>query len=207
MIKKTIKYKNLDGVDVQEDFWFKITPAEFVKRAMSEGGDSYIEKLQRLSDLSKFSEITQSEIDLGGGRGREIMDTFETILRDAVGRREGDLLIKDETAKNRFMYSGAYDKFFMELITGEDSGALFFTAVLPSADQIQEALKEINARRVAEGKEPVGPNGPRPVEAGKDDDQPKWLQEGRYATQQELLKAGPDETRLAMKMKSEKAFG
>lgn len=223
MIKKTITYSNLDGVEVSEDYWFQITKAEFVKKALKEGGEVYLNKLRALS------ELTEKEI---AGKGRELMETFEMLLGDAVGKREGDLFIKNDEIKKRFLFSGAYDKFFMDLIEGPDSGAAFLSNVLPKGaqEEIEKEMKKRGMTVEGEATEVATPAQPTPFpeslenavqanstpemqavapqleEAGKDDE-PAWYKESRYPTSKELMKAGPEELALAMKMKNAKAFG
>jgi len=229
MIKKTISYKDLDGNEKTEDFWFQITKAEFVKRAMAEGGEGYLEKLDSLTNLKP---------DEMAGKGREIMDTFEVLLADAVGKREGDLFIKNDTIKNRFLYSGAYDAFFMELITTPDSGAIFMRNMLPR-DAHQEIDRLMAERGITPTEEaPAATNSePTPfpqslekaVEANKTpeletdapvlevdhrvlaeaskDDEPVWFKEQRYPTRKELINMPQEELQFAMKLKGSKAFG
>lgn len=131
MIKKTITYDDLDGTTKTEDFWFQITQAEFVKKAMTEGGEAYLEKLQRLAQATEAN-------------GKEVMATFEVLLRDAVGRREGMQFVKTDEIRNHFMFSGAYDAFFLELIQTPDSGATFMRGMLPknAHSAIDKALAE-----------------------------------------------------------------
>lgn len=218
MIKKTITYDDLDGNKKSEDFWFQITQAEFLKKAMTEGGEAYLDKLRGLANLDESDMV---------GKGKEIMSTFETLLGDGVGRREGDLFIKNDEIKNRFMYSGAYDAFFMELIQSPDSGAIFMRNMLPrdAHEAIDKALAE---RNLAQGE--TASTGAEPPESGqvslstpirtpeltaaapqlaeaRKDDEPAWLKEQRYPTQKELIKMSQEELQLAMRMKTAKAFG
>lgn len=177
MLKKAITYQNLDGEEVTEEFHFQLTTSEVAERALIEG-DGFAERLQSLS----------VERD-----GATIIKHFKEILRSAVGRREGDLFIKNEAIQNRFMFSGAYDAFFMDLLNEKDSGAEVIRAMLPKSEAID---KEI-ARLTAEGKLPAPSGTPegavqltdaeaevQTVELGKD--VPAWLKEKRQPTQAEL---------------------
>lgn len=227
MIKKSITFTNLDGQLKQEDYWFQLTQADFAKKALTEGGHAYLERLRDLSELTEETAV---------GRGKEMMDTFETILFDSVGMREGDLFIKNEEITKRFRYSGAYDAFFLELLQTPDSGASFFKNVFPRdlGAAIDKALAE-NSTGTAEpapaetAPEPARPTpfpqslekaveanntpelqaaAPELAETGKDESiEPKWLQENRYPTQKELIQMPQSELQLAMKMKSAGAFG
>jgi len=199
MIKKTIDYKDLDGNPRSEAYWFQLTQADFTRKAMTAGGEAYLERLRGLSELTE---------ETVAGRGQELMDTFETILFDAVGRREDDLFIKDEALTRRFRFSGAYDACFMELITTPDSGATFFKGVFPQnvGEAIDKALAEKAAAEQVDGEAPS--NAPElqaaePVleETGKDT--PAWLREEREPTNKELMEMSKDEMALAFRLKSE----
>lgn len=212
MIKKSITYQDIDGNEKTEDFCFQITKAQFVKKALKEGGSEYIKKLEMLSKLTP---------DQMQGRGRDVMDTFETLLGDAVGKRvadtEGDLLIKNERIKNRFMYSGAYDALFMELVESPDSGAIFLRNIMPR-DAQSEIEKEL-AKRAAEGQPTPFPQSlenavqanstpelqaaPPVLEEADKDERPAWLKEMREPTSKELLQMPKDEMSLAFKMREE----
>lgn len=216
MITRDITYQNLDGQTVTKKFWFQLTQAEFVKKAMTEGGEAYLEKLQKLSQLT--------EADLADGAGKLIMNTFEDILGDAVGIREGDNFLKGTQIRNDFMYSGAYDSFFMQLINEPDSGAAFMKGIMPSNAQqaIEKALAE--RPRDAEGQpittvaetvdqvQPATPEvklgtaAPQLAEASKDGE-PAWFKEGRYPTLKELRGASKEDMALATRLKQDKYFG
>src|SRR5215211_4134516 len=95
MLKKTLTFKDLDGNPITEDFYFNLNTSELAKLQLShEGGfGDYLEKIS-----AKRS-------------GREVMDTFEDILRMSVGRRGEDnrKFIKTDEIRDDFMFSGAYD--------------------------------------------------------------------------------------------------
>lgn len=143
MLKKTITFKDLDGNPVTEDFYFNISRAEATKRAMVMG-DPFLERLKRLN----------AEKD-----GQLIIDTFEDILRSAVGRRHENnrQFVKSPEISDYFMQSGAYDTFFMELISSPDSGAEFVRGILPSAAEIDEITKQAEAAAAARGIKPEEP--------------------------------------------------
>lgn len=196
MIKQTITYKDLDGNEKSEDYWFQLTEADFTRKAMTSGGEAYLERLRELAALTEETVM---------GRGQDLMDTFETILFDSVGRREDDMFVKDPALTKRFRFTGAYDTFFMQLITSPDSGASFFKNVFPQdlGGAIDKALAE-KAAAEARGETTPELEAAAPVldEAGKDE-RPKWLQEEREPTSQELISMPRDEMMLAFKMREE----
>jgi hypothetical protein len=139
MLKKAITYQNLDGVTVTEDFYFNISKAEALEKAIAEG-EGYEERLRALAKAEK---------------GEEIIAEFKSVLGAAVGRREGNLFIKNDEIRNNFMFSGAYDAFFFELIQSPDSGASIISAMLPTGIQadVDKALAERGITPSATGSE------------------------------------------------------
>lgn len=213
MLKKTLSYENLDGETVTKDFYFQITKAEVVEKAMA-NGDGYLESLGQLSAETN---------------GAEILRHFKDILSNAVGQRQGQLFIKNDDIRNEFMYSGAYDQFLLEMLEAPDSGASQIRAILPK--DAQKLVDEEAAKRgikidspelpasppVLEGEvakpEPTftgdikravaetdAAKAPAPAQTGTDDD-PVWLKEGRNPTRQELMKMSKDEIQFAAKMR------
>jgi hypothetical protein len=124
-----ITYKNLDDQEVTEEFWFNISKTEVAERHLANG-----------PDYARMLEGLTMERD-----GEKIVKLFKDLLSSSVGRREGSLFIKDDDARNRFMFSGAYDAFFMELLTSPDSGARELAAIFPKEAQSQ-ALDELRKR-------------------------------------------------------------
>lgn len=209
MLKQSITFQNLDDEEVTEDFYFQITKAEVAEKALIEGEGYY----ERLRDLSVEKD------------GAKIISHFKAILASAVGRREGQIFKKSQEITDYFMFSGAYDAFFMGLMEKPDSGASIIAAMLPK-DAQEEAARVIKERgletvelpesgtieKVAEPTDDEPATGPQTPSGASSvnqraDDEPLWLKETRYPTKQELMKMGPEETRLAMKMKSQQAFG
>lgn len=118
MLKKTITYKDLDGNDITEDFYFNLSKAEIAEMELGkEGGFSkYLEQLIASEDAAA------------------IIATFKKILVSAIGRRseDGKRFIKSDEIANEFLQSDAYSTLFMNLITEEDSAAEFVTGILPA---------------------------------------------------------------------------
>lgn len=192
MLKKVISYQNLDGEEVTEEFHFQLTRAEVAERALVEG-EGYADRLKALS----------METD-----GAKIIGHFKEILQSAVGRREGQLFIKDDEVRKHFMFSGAYDVFFMDLLEEKDSGAEIIKAMLPK--DAHEAIDAELAKRATttvelpadapklEG-EPEGVVTLTEDEAQvqilepSKDETPAWLKEKRQPTKDELKKMNQTE--------------
>jgi hypothetical protein len=214
MLTKTISYEDLDGVQQTETFWFQLTEGEITKQLIvgGEGGETLKDRLERLGNLT--------EEDMKNGAGRQVMDTFENILRAAVGKRTGNLFRKNDEIRDNFMYSGAYDAFFLEMLQTRDSGASYIKAMLPGkvhvaideavAKQMQDTQQEASTTvaTTLQTAPPVLESEVVELPSVKNaSDEPKWLSETRYPTPKELMAMGKDEMRLAMKMKADKIFG
>lgn len=118
MLKRTIKYENLDGEMVEKEFYFNLTKAELVEMEMSNAnGGGFEESMRRIVESND---------------GKAIMEEFEKIIMKTVGYRDGDDFIKTEDYRNRFKNSGAYSELFIELVTDAEAGARFINAVIPA---------------------------------------------------------------------------
>lgn len=135
MIKKTIKFKDLDDNEVADDFYFNITKAEGLKLHMGRKGG-----------LSEYvEEIVKSEDNL------EILAILDQILKTALGRRseDGRRFIKTEEIWLDFFESDAYSELVVEFFTDPTSMALFVEGVLPK--DMGEALEKALAAAEAIG--------------------------------------------------------
>ena len=114
MLKKTIKYADLDGNEVTEDFYFHLSKAELTTMAIEEEGIA--ERLRKLAD---------------GGERREIIQAFNDIIRMSVGHRseDGKRFIKSPDEAQAFMESEAYGELFMELFTDPVAAVEFVCAI------------------------------------------------------------------------------
>ena len=128
MLKKTIKYSDLDGNPLEEDFYFHLSLAEVSKLELgTEGG--LAAKLQKLVKATN---------------GKEIIDQFEAIIMGSYGVRSDDnkRFIKSQEAKDAFYESDAYSELFMELISKPEASAEFVRGILPAGfEQEIEKLK------------------------------------------------------------------
>jgi hypothetical protein len=130
MIKKTIKYKDLDGKPVEGEWYFGLSKAELAKFELGRKGGSMMEHL---------SAIVKSE------DGEAIISTFEKLIGLAVGLRseDGVRFMKDDDIRNGFLQTDAYSELFMELVTKTDVAVEFINGILP-ADLAEKAAEEAN---------------------------------------------------------------
>lgn len=175
MLKKTITFKDLDGNDVTEDFYFNLTKAEIAELQLSHKG-GYAEHLKRVIST-----------DDGG----LIISTFKDLVMRSVGRRseDGRRFIKNKEIADEFLQSEAYSEMFLKLVTDANEGAAFVRAIMP-ADIVAEVDKEATGIKNVEL--PVAPTTlstggllPDPV--------PAWIKENREPTQVEINNMSPEE--------------
>lgn len=173
MLKKPITFKDLDGNEITEDFYFNLSKAEIAELELShEGGLS--EYLMKLSEKKN---------------GGEIIETFKDIIRKSVGRRseDGRRFEKNEDITNDFMQTDAYSELFVELVTDSGAALIFIKGIVPAdlADEITDkAMETIEL--------PAG-----------DANLPVWVREGREPSPTELREATPEQLRAAFIQKSQ----
>lgn len=119
MYKKTIKYRDYNGVERTEDFYFNLTRAELIEMNFSaEGGlDAYITKIIQAQD------------------GKEIIGILKTLISKSYGEKslDGKYFNKSEEISKAFTSTEAYDILFMELATSADAISEFINSIIPGS--------------------------------------------------------------------------
>jgi hypothetical protein len=117
VLKKEFTYKDLDGNEVTETYYFNLSTAELAKMSLMHQGD-IVQELQAVVDSKD---------------GAKIIEAFENILRMSVGVRseDGRSFVKTPEITAAFMNSEAYGQLFMELVTKADVAAEFVVGVMP----------------------------------------------------------------------------
>lgn len=132
MLKERIKYKDYDGVDHEEDFYFNISKPEVTDLQFSTPGGlrTHIKRIVQTDDVVEiyalFKEIVLKSY------GEKTPDGKSFIKVDSNGRSLGEL----------FQYHAAYEKLFEKLTTSEDSIAAFINAVTPELTPEERAAAE-----------------------------------------------------------------
>jgi len=120
MIKKTITYKTLDGVEFTEDFYFHLSKAEVLEMEMgiTGGMTQMINKIVAAQD------------------GKKIIDTFKTLILKSYGIKsdDGKRFIKNQEVRDSFEQTEAYSILFMELATNADSATAFVNGIVPKPE-------------------------------------------------------------------------
>lgn len=180
MLKKTITYKDLDGNDITEDFYFNLSKAEIAEMELSHAGglSTFIERIVEAND------------------GGEIIAAFKNILTTAIGRRseDGKRFIKSQEIVDEFIQSDAYSVLFMELVTDEEgvAAAEFIKGVVPA--DISEAVAK--GERVTNAKLPEAKDEPEEHHI------PPWVREDREPTDEELQSMTKEQMQEAFKRKA-----
>ncbi len=132
MLKKTVTYKDFNGTQRTEDFWFHMTTAEMMELQVSkkEGFGEWMQKIIESEDR----EV--------------IMAQFKKILLAAVGQRseDGRLFKKNDEIRDEFSATNAYSELFVELATDADAGAKFVSGIVPEdfAEQMTALAEKLN---------------------------------------------------------------
>ena len=121
MLKKTITWKDYDGVQRTEDFYFNLSKPEVIELQTSfDGGlDKLIQNIVNAQDK------------------KAIVDIFKKIITKSYGEKsaDGKRFIKSEEISTAFTQTGAYEKLFMELAEDENKASEFINAVIPKMDE------------------------------------------------------------------------
>jgi len=130
MLKKTITYKDFDGNERTENFWFNLSKAECMEMELSTNGG-----------MQQMIERIVSERD-----NEKIVKIFKDIILKSYGKKsdDGKHFYKSPEISADFAATEAYSELFMELATDADAAAKFITAVLPvDPDEAKKALETV----------------------------------------------------------------
>lgn len=143
MYQTTVTYEDLNGNTVTDTLYFNLTRAEIVEMQVSYPG-GYAEKLM---------EVVKAE-DKG-----QMWLMFKELILAAYGTKseDGKSFRKDPVARADFLQTLAYDTFFYDLVTNEDSAANFVRGMFPK-DIVDQAIAQ--ASPTPTGGPPVPPIPP-----------------------------------------------
>lgn len=127
MFKKTISYKDFDGKDIKEDFYFNFTKAEILEMQLEETG-GLSDKLQRIIDAQDVPSIIK---------------VFKDLVLRAYGQKtpDGKRFVKSKQISEEFSQTNAFADFYIELATNTEAATEFINSVIPT-----EQLKEIQVQ-------------------------------------------------------------
>lgn len=124
MVKKSIPYTDLNGVERVDDFYFNLSKPEIVKMQSSVKGGYDVQLKSTSANLN----------------GKAIMEFFEDFISKSYGEKseDGRRFMKSEEISRSFMETPAYEVLFEELVTNADEAAKFVNAVM-NTDQSKQA--------------------------------------------------------------------
>ena len=121
MYKKKITYKDYNGTERTEDFYFNLTKAELMEMEMSTNGG--------MAEL--INRVTAAQ------DAPAIIKIFKELILKAYGEKslDGKRFIKSEELATAFAQTEAYSELFMELATDADKAAEFVNGIVPAVEK------------------------------------------------------------------------
>ena len=119
MLKKTITYKDYNGAERTENFYFNLTEAEVMEMEMGTTG-GMAEMIQRIIDAQDMPSLIK---------------VFKDIVMKAYGEKSPDgkhFMKKGGALAEAFIETEAYSVLFMELVTVEGAAAEFVNGIIPA---------------------------------------------------------------------------
>jgi hypothetical protein len=117
MLRRPIKFVDLDGVEREEEFLFNLSKTDLIKmEAETEGGLHYrIDRITREKNVAK------------------LIQEIAEIVKLAYGERsdDGKRFVKSPEISKAFSETPAYDALIWELSTSDEAAATFFKGVMP----------------------------------------------------------------------------
>ena len=118
MISKTVTYKDFNGTERTETFYFNFTKAEILdmETGITGGLSGMIQKIIDTKDVPT------------------IMATFKKLVIDSYGEKSADgrRFIKSKEVKDAFTETEAYSQIYMELSTNAEMAGIFANGIIPA---------------------------------------------------------------------------
>lgn len=118
MVTKTLTYKDFNGVERTETFYFNLTAAELAtwQNSMEGGMADYMQKIVAANNV------------------REMIRLFQEILDHAYGRKSADgrRFEKSPEILADFKATQAYSDLYVQLATNAQAAADFVNALIPA---------------------------------------------------------------------------
>lgn len=123
MIKKSITYTDLNGIERTEEFYFNLSKPEIIKMQASVKGGYDVQLKGIVADSN----------------GAAIMEFFEEFISKSYGEKseDGRRFKKSKEISEAFMQTPAYEVLFEEMVTNAEAAAAFVNAVMNSASTKQ----------------------------------------------------------------------
>lgn len=125
MISKTVTYKDFNGTERKETFYFNLTEAEVTELQLGTVG-GLTDMLQKIVDANDSATLIK---------------VFKDLVLKAYGEKSADgrRFMKSDEIRAAFAETEAYSQIFMELVFDNDAAAKFFNGVIPAgmADRVK----------------------------------------------------------------------
>lgn len=132
MYKETIKFEDIEGNEVERDFYFRLTKMELVE---------LLAGYEVMGGYMSFLAETARKNQIG-----PLIDLIHMVITKSYGvPSENKLsLIKNQELVQEFVGSDAYDKFVLGMLNDPDKFSKFFVAIAPkdSREDLEKALKQ-----------------------------------------------------------------
>lgn len=117
MLRKVIKYKDFNGTERKEAFWFHLMESEIAELELSTTG-GFTEALTKIVEAQDTPEIIKQ---------------FKAIILKSYGKKSADgrRFEKSEELSREFSQTNAYSTLFMELATDEAAASEFINGIVP----------------------------------------------------------------------------
>lgn len=144
MLIRPIKFEDLDGNEVTENFHFNLSKPELIEMEVEhEGGFKFmIEKI------------------IGTNDRKGLIEQFKKLILMTYGVRsdDGKRFVKSDQLREEFTQTPAYEVLFMELATDDGAAIAFLNGVLPRdmRGTVDQVAKEMASAA------PAGPTPPTP---------------------------------------------
>lgn len=118
MLKRSITYTNFNGEQVTEDFYFNMSKSELVELEF-EKGEGFGDKLKRIVNTKDNPSLIAE---------------FKRLILGAYGVKseDGKRFVKNDTLREEFSQTAAYQELFVELATVEDAAVNFIKGIIPA---------------------------------------------------------------------------
>ena len=136
MLKKIIKYKDFDGNQREETFYFHIPTTKLFEMEITTPGGfkAMVEQLIQEQDVEKVLEIFKGFIKASYG------------IKSPDGKRH----MQSEEIWQDFVTTNAYTKLYMELVLNAEAGAGFVNGIVDQ-EQIDEVYNGTKVPTMGEG--------------------------------------------------------
>lgn len=150
MLKKSITFKDLEGHEVTEDYYFHLSKADLVEMEVSHKGG--------------LARWLQSVVDAEDGA--QIIAEFKKLILSSYGEKSDDnrRFVKSQALRDEFMSTEAYSTLFLELCTDAGKAAEFVNGIVG-----QDTRDEAAIAKLAESQPEGHPSDPAATPA-----EPRW---------------------------------